>query len=306
MKFISTTTCSIVTMVCLFLIKASFAQDPNPQSDTTEYWKEGGSLNINFSQVALQNWTGGGQNSISATGSLGLFLNYGKEKVNWDNTLKVGYGLLRQGKISDFRKSDDRLTFRSNYMRDINENFRLSASVNFRTAMTKGFNYPVNDQGEEEQIFISDFMAPGYTIASAGVKYSPFDQLNISLSPITGKTTFVLNDTLSAQGRYGVEAGNKIRQEIGSNLNIALKGNLIEDVAYETEANFFSNYENPAEIDVQWDAKLILNVNEYLVTTISTNLIYDEDIEITREDGTVGPAVQFKEVLAVGFNYKFE
>lgn len=288
------------------LPKVSIAQDTEPETDSVEHWQEGGAININFSQVALRNWTGGGQNSISTTGVLNLFLNYDKDKVSWDNSLNVGYGLLRQGDDSEFRKSDDQLTVNSNYQRNINENFNLSGSMNFRTAMTKGFNYPVNDQGEEQQILISDFMAPGYIVASAGINFSPSDHVRITLSPLTGKTTFLLNDTLSAQGRYGVEVGERIRQEIGSNLNIALNGNIIEDVSYETEANFFSNYENPAEIDVQWDAKLILNVNEYLVTTITTNLIYDEDIELTREDGTVGPAVQFKEVLAVGFNYKFQ
>jgi hypothetical protein len=46
-----------------------------------------------------------------------------------------------------------------------------------------------------------------------------------------------------------------------------------------------------------------MKVNKYINVSLSTNLIYDQDIQITRKDETVGPAVQFKEVLAVGFSY---
>ena len=51
-------------------------------------------------------------------------------------------------------------------------------------------------------------------------------------------------------------------------------------------------------------------VNKFISATLSTHLIYDEDITIKKEndDGELdefNSKIQFKEVLAVGFSMKF-
>lgn len=302
---------TLILIILGLLVLASTLQaqesENESSSDTTKYWDFKSHININFSQVALQNWTGGGQNSISATGVFSGEANYQKANHTWENSLEVGYGILRQGENESFRKSDDYLNLQSKYFHKLNENFEISGVLDFRTAMTQGYNYFTDDQGEEQRELISDFMAPGYLIASVGMDYKPSENVTVTLSPLTGKTTFLLNNTLSGQegGAYGVKEGEQIRQELGSNLHIALNGSPFKNVTYKTDANFFSSYKNPSEIDVNWRAEIQLKVNEFLATTITTNLIYDEDIEIEREDGSLGPAVQFKEVLAVGLNYRF-
>lgn len=52
-----------------------------------------------------------------------------------------------------------------------------------------------------------------------------------------------------------------------------------------------------------------MKVNKYISTTFSTQLIYDNDIDLARttgsKKGTFGPDVQFKQVLSVGLSYKF-
>ena len=51
-----------------------------------------------------------------------------------------------------------------------------------------------------------------------------------------------------------------------------------------------------------------MKINKYLTATLTTHLIYDDDIIISREvDGKIkeGPTTQFKEVFGVGFSYKF-
>ena len=297
---------SAVLFSLLIFPQSSKAQD-TAGIDTVKHWNAGGTFNLNFSQVGLHNWAGGGQSSIAANGAVSLFLTYKKNKNNWDNSLDIGYGVLKQGEgDSEFRKSDDELNLLTKYTHDLSKNFNFSGFIDLKTAMTKGYSYSEDEDGNEQQTLIADFMSPGYLISSIGVDYSPTEKIAITLSPLTGKTTFMLNEELSAQGRYGVDSGARIRQELGSNLNIALKGDPWENVSYKTEANFFSAYKNPDEIDVNWNGQLILKVNEYLVTTITTTLVYDEDIDVEREDGTTGPSVQFKEVIAVGFNYEFK
>ena len=81
------------------------------EKDTT-YWKKGGVFGLNFSQVSLTNWSGGGQNSVSVNGLVNLFATHkGKHHV-WDNTLNLAYGMLQQGN-ENMRKTDDKIEFMS-------------------------------------------------------------------------------------------------------------------------------------------------------------------------------------------------
>ena len=49
-------------------------------------------------------------------------------------------------------------------------------------------------------------MAPGYSFVGAGTSYITKDQkLNIYISPITQKTTFVLDEDLANKGSFGVQ-----------------------------------------------------------------------------------------------------
>ena len=86
----------------------------------------------------------------------------------------------------------------------------------------------------------------------------------------------------------------------------------MENINLETRFDAFSNYtEEPAHIDVNWELLLSLKVNKFISATVSTQLIYDHDIDIAvdrNNDGVLdgaGPRVQFKEILGVGLNYKF-
>lgn len=81
-----------------------------------------------------------------------------------------------------------------------------------------------------------------------------------------------------------------------------------------TKADFFSNYlKNPQNIVVNWDFLLSMKVNNYVAASISASLLYDNDIPVAlfsdaggiRTQTGTGPRTQFKEILAVGFSYKF-
>ena len=46
-------------------------------------------------------------------------------------------------------------------------------------------------------------------------------------------------------------------------------------------------------------------VNKWISATISTNMLYDDDVKVAQKDGTAGPRLQFKEVLGVGLQFSF-
>jgi hypothetical protein len=276
------------------------------KTDTTLGWRKGAIINVGIAQVSLTNWVAGGQSSIATNALVSLFANKRIKKGLWENQLDMGYGILKQGEVNSLRKTDDRIELVSKYGQKINNEWYYAALFNFKTQFTDGFNYPDISNP------ISRLMAPGYMLFALGIEHRPSDKFNMFLAPLTSKNTFVLDETLSNIGSFGVAQGEKFRTEFGGYLRINYKTKIMENVGLQTRIDLFSNYlNNPQNIDVNWETLIDLKVNKYISATIGTHIIYDDDIMIAVDrdkDGVldgVGPRVQFKQLLNVGFSYKF-
>lgn len=284
------------------------------QNDTI--WRTGGLFAVNFNQVSLSNWAGGGQNSVALNGLANLFANYKKGKIAWDNNLDMGYGIVKQGE-EKIRKNDDRLEFNSKLGYDAYKaKFYYTVLFNFRSQFAPGYNYPRTDSSR----YISKFAAPAFSLLALGVDYKPKDYFSFFLSPITARLVIVNDDSLSAAGAFGVTPGDKIRNEIGAYLNTRFQKDIMKNVNFMTKLDLFSNYqEDPQNIDVNWEVLLSVKVNKYITASIGTQLIYDDNTQILlfkesnnvrtpvlRPDGSqkTGPRTQFRQVFGIGFAYK--
>jgi hypothetical protein len=208
----------------------------------------------------------------------------------------------------------------SKYGRKASDKWYYATLVNFKTQMTAGYNYPnVTNK-------ISDWLAPAYVLAAIGMDYKPNDKLTAFVAPITSKNTIVNDETLANAGSFGVQAatynaegkiitaGKKSRSEVGGYIRAVYQRTFFNDksVSVTSKLDLFSNYKvNPQNIDVSWETIIGLKVNKWITTTITTHLIYDDDIKIAIDnngDGVIdaaGPRAQFKEVIGVGLNVKF-
>ena len=282
------------------LVTPIFSQEMDEEPvDTT--WQFGGVGTFTMSQVALYQWAAGGEPSISAAALLNVFLNYNKDRVSWENNLDLGSGLIRQGRGEDAltKQSNNRIDFTSKYGLQASKKWFYSALLNFRTQFYKGFDYP------NDSVLISDFFAPAYLTASLGMEYKPLNNFQVYISPLTGKFTFVMNDSLSNIGKFGVDPGSKFRAELGGFLKIAYSLGIMENVDFSSNVTFFSNYlENPEQIDVNAEFLLAMTINEFLTATINSMLIWDKDVVVQQDDGDEG-SLQLKEVFGLGLSYKF-
>jgi hypothetical protein len=283
-------------------------------ADTTLGWKTGGSLTLTMAQTSLTNWAAGGQNSVSFNGRLSLFASHKAEKSVWDNTLDIGYGLMKQGIDNYYTKTDDKIDLLSKYGREAFKNFYYSVLFSFRTQMSPGYKYPDLDNK------ISDFFAPAYILLAAGMDYRPNPYFSAFLAPLTAKFTIVNDPTLSEQGAFGVKPGEKSRSEIGGYIRAAysrndFKSDILKNVAFTTKIDLFSNYiDKPQNVDVNWETLIGLKINKFLVVNFNIQLVYDDNtmIPVDRNgDGVIqadeppGPRTQFKEIFGVGFSFKF-
>lgn len=292
-------------IITAILLAISLHAQDSAEADTL--WKFNGVTSLNLSQLSLTNWAAGGDNSISGNVLLQLSADYDDGKLNWDNDLKLGFGMIRQGD-DPARKSDDQIDFSSKFGYKAGEKWLYSAMLSIKTQFAEGYD----DPGDENRTKISNFMAPGYLNISAGMDFQPSDVFSLFLSPATGKVTFVIDEDLSEAGSFGLETGETIRGEFGGYIKLAYKQEILKNVLLDTKIDLFSNYfENPQYVDVNWDLLLTLTVNEFISATLMTHLIYDHDIEFpfdSNGDGTNDssePRVQFKELFGIGLTYNF-
>ena len=319
----------------LLLGLCSIAQAQVGVNDSVpQYWNTGGNFNATFQQVSLQNWAGGGRNSLALGAVASVFVTYDDTvRRRWENNLELNYGIGRLGgKENPFTKTNDNILLVSRYGRKLAPRFYLSTLLDFRSQLTQGFRYEQVNDSLQNATRISEFMAPGFLVASLGVTYSPTrkklllvrkkdkeeedddeekekkkqfrDYFAITLSPFSGKFTFVLDDELAALDLYGTN-GERARAEIGSSLTVVLRKNLIKNISVSSNLNLFSAYAEPENIDMNLETLLVLRVNELIAANVSLQLIYDDDINVEREDGSVGPALQLQNAVNVGLSYGF-
>lgn len=291
-------------------------------ADTTQGWKNGGVFAVNLAQTSLTNWASGGQNSVAVNGMFSVFANMIKGKSRWDNSLDLGYGLLKQGKDADFRKTDDKVDLLSKYGRQAFSNFYYAALLNFKTQMQPGYNY-IDETTKNK---ISDLFAPAYLLLALGMDYKPNAYFSAFIAPVTAKFTIVKDQLLADAGAFGVEPasggnpGKNIKSEFGGYLRAIytkndFKSEFMKNVALTTKIDLFSNYaDNPQNIDVSWENMIAMKVNKFISVNFNTHLLYDDNIKVPfdlNENGTieagesVGSKIQFKEIFGVGFSYKF-
>lgn len=296
---------SIIVM-CLFINTALIGQE---KTEAPKLWKKAGDFSINFSQVSFSNWAAGGKNSVSGVALFNYSANYAKDRMSWDNSLNMGYGLLKE-QSRDLVKSEDKLEINSKVGYKMTEGGKwfFTGLTNFRTQFADGYNYTNKDN----PVRISSLLAPAYLTFAAGFDYKPTDKFSLFLSPLSSKFTFVADDDLSAIGAFGVDPGKKSRAEMGGTLKAELKFAVAKNVDAVTNLGLFSNYlKNPQNIDVNWDFRLNMKVNKYLSANLLTNLIYDDDIKVpidSNDDGVIdgtGRRIQLKQLFGAGLSVKF-
>lgn len=292
----------------------SNSENKNPSSN----WIIKNRAALDISEVAFVNWNSGGTNSIAALIAITSQANYKFKHFYWNNNINVRYGTNKQ-QSQELRKTEDLIEINSNvgYRKDTLSNWFYTSRLNFKTQLANGYSYP-NTEKE-----ISKFMAPAYLHYGVGIEYGKnIEKLSAYFSPVTLKSTFVLDQELANTGAFGVtqaevdEAGNlikkgsKVRNEFGLLLTNAFETQIAKNVYMKNLLGFYTDYINDfGNIDVDWQLNLDFKVNNYIRANLGSHLKYDDDVKtiiaIENEEAEEafaeeGPKVQWKQVLGIG------
>lgn len=299
---------SIFLVALVFLSATSIsAQEKAPSP-----WTKAGFVGLKFTQSSFTNWAAGGENALALDAQFTYQADYKNEKHLWQNRVELNYGFNQTGD-APLKKTTDKIYLNSNYGFQIEKSLYLSAFLTYQSQFSNGYQYG----SDNERTFVSRFMAPGYVSAGLGITWTPAPIVSAVFTPVTWKGTFVLDDALARQGAFGVKEGENVLNEMGANLKVELNYDVMKNVNLYSRLNLFSDYMRGKEarnIDVSWDVQINMTINKWLSASVSTNLVYDNDIKFAYDkkdaDGNIigqgkCAKVQFKEVLAIGLQYNF-
>ncbi len=299
---------------------AAIVNDTTNTDSVVMYWTEKNTFGVNLSEVAFVNWNSGGNNSVSALFYANFQRNFERDLTIWKNSASMRYGINAQ-EGREIRKTEDELRLNSSFgfRTDSISNWYYSGKFSFNSQFSNGYKYP------DTEVAISRFMAPGYTFLGAGTEFShPDEDLTIYLSPITFKSTFVLDQRLANEGMFGVEPavtdelgnilkeGENVRTEFGFLVTSGFSREVFDNIDLSNQLSLYSDYLNKfGNIDVDWQLNVNMKVNDFVKANVGSHIRYDDDVkfkEDTNGDGkleTSGPRIQLKQMLGVGVVYEF-
>lgn len=291
--------------LCFALCLASILSHNVSAQERKLGWVTNGSIGANFTQVGLQNWAGGGQNTIGITGLFTYQANWTGENSDWKNGVDLGYGLTKLGE-QEFRKSDDRFFVRSQYDYKASDVLSYTGLLDFRTQFTAGYNYVKRANGEDSAVTISNIFAPANLLVGLGATYTPVDYFKVTVAPL-GNVVIICTEQ-SLRGKYGVDSSSAFKSLLCATLDMQFKKEIMTNVTLQSGLNVIAPYAEFARQIVNWNTLLTLKVNDYINASFALDVIYNDRTTIknrNRENGNDGPATQIRNVIGIGFGYKF-
>lgn len=288
-----------------FLILFSQEKVDNPSTEIKDTlsakkisnWEVLGKNSLSLSQNAFSNWVAGGTNSFGVNVKTNYEFNYKKGKHIWNNKVSIAYGQLsNEGEKP--KKTDDNVFISSTYGNEISNHWYGSIAMSLQTQIANGYDYNTypNYTPKDRR---SAFMAPGYFTLGVGFEYKPQGKFQLSLYPITSKTTFVLDKKLQKKGNFGLRNdGDSEYLELGAYVGIKYELEIMKNITWKSDLNFFTNYLSHTErIDMNFNTIFDMKVNDYVSAILSFNALYDHD-QLKK--------MQIKQTLGIGFTYAFK
>lgn len=241
------------------------------------------------------NWQSSGDNTIYSLASLFFRHQYKRDKLSSDTRVEATYGMNYTNNSLFKNKDEFKISWQLGW--GLKGNWSYSASVNIRSQFSIGY------ESEEDHTLVSDFLSPGYFDVGGGFTYAPASfPLKITLSPISCNIVTVINETLSAQGKYGVSPGQKVLGHPGYSADVFFDKAFGKSgwFRYRTSLYTFVPYIAPKNITVRWENTVEFRISKYFSTKLYGQLYYrPEDFRPNT------PELQYQYALMIGLKYTF-
>ena len=261
---------NLFTILAAFVLTASVAAAQDEPAAPAGKWETASTPALKISEFMFNNWSKSGNSQIDATATFFGNYKYTHPRYIWDNVVDLAYGYawqdLAEGDtlFETRRKSNDKIDLTSAISWKPFEklpDWGASFTANLKTQFGIGYEY--NGIGAAQtETKVSNFFAPAYLTTALSFEYKR-PNWSVSLSFLTGKTTFVCDDELIHDSLfYGVIQKNFDRDDpntythayfaLGSYVKAQyLKKDLLPSLDLYARLELFYDYKKPS--NMAWD-----------------------------------------------------
>lgn len=264
-------------------------------STANRIWEYGADFKFNFSLAnSSPNWSSGSSNNISIAGLISAGANLKKERMSWDNTLKINVGVIANRQSDIFgdgfwstRKNIDNVFLDSKLGVEFDEYPTLSmyGGLNFQTQLLPGYVYTKDPIGREIATMTTSFLSQGQTQLAIGTENKFYRNSFIRLGYVTLKQTYVINQELynlrNTEVIARVQKGQFIDNEFGMQVQMGGTRNFGPKEMYTVKLNYlgFLPYQTDrALLDSRIDIGLSARLTKYLNLNYTLISIFDKDL----------------------------
>jgi hypothetical protein len=282
-----------------------------PASETTlkaqvvkkRHWIQTFNASLQFSQAYVSpNWYQGGNNNLNALGNV-----YYDVKLNQAYHPNLLFELTTQYKLSMNNAPDD--TYHEyNITEDVfqvNTTFGLKAAKRWYYSLTGQFKTQLlNSYTSNTDNLCTAFLSPGELTAGVGMTYNYANKkktftFDASIAPLSYNMQVCTNSRID-ETLYSIEEGRKTAHNFGSSCELKLYWKLCYNITFNSRLFAFTDYDRAY---ADWENTLSFEINKFLTTQIYAHARYDT--QTAKVDGTNWKKLQLKEILSIGFAYKF-
>jgi hypothetical protein len=251
-------------------------------------WKNQVLGSLNLTQTNFDNWSAGGENSLSWQINLNAKFEKNELNYNWTSSGKFQFGQIKVGDQSN-KKSVDEIMLETIY------NFKPDwvidpyISLTGLTQFTKGYDYST-----DVKIAISDFLDPGYFTQSIGFGYTPNEMIKTRIGAALRETITSKYNQYADDPETSKVEKTKVEPGLESVTDFVYK--IEEDLVFNSNLRLFSNFMQFKQIVVRWDNVLVAKITNNVNVNFNFQLFYDHIISSKR---------QIMQSLALGINYSF-
>ncbi len=278
----------LLTLIVLLILQISIsAEDAKKDSVIQKTWLPLGVAGLNISQIALENWTQGGEDALSFTlfGNFGL--DYFDDPWSFTNKLKVSFGRTKLGS-DEFRTTDNEIFLEDLLTYDVGWFANPYFGNTFRTVLTDGFDY-----SGDVPVQTAAFFDPGYLMQSLGLAYKISDNFTTRFG-LGFQETFTSRFNSYSDDLKTTNEIEKFKFETGIESVSNAKFKFDDNLLYTTELRLFGSFEALDVWDVRWDNVVTAQITKLVNVNFNVLLIYDVD-QIAK--------TQLKEALQIGITY---
>lgn len=280
------------------LIPMPFTLEQPKKSKENAPWSFKGNLSLQFSQYYVtDNWEKGGTPNATFLSILEYSIHYEKNRWLWENDIEAEIGFYNTDidTVHAIRVNSDeiRVPTRLGYQTSMSKKLYYSTHIVLKTPLLKSYT-----KTNSKEVSAS-FLSPSKLyFGIIGLDYKHNKHTRLSIYPWSYKLIFVLPNSEVDHLKSGFDSTQCHRWFSGYIIQTSLNWRLSKEIQITSSFDLFNSY-NFKHIDLDWKTIGKFNINRFLSTRLSLQMIFD-NARIDKKS-----KIQIKEQLSFGFSYNF-